>query len=130
MLIHMNCHIYDIELNKDEKLLITEKDLKKIIPNIATDWKTVGNQLGITNLNIYEKNTKLAEEKFRRTLQLWLNSNPKPVNELLGMFYEALKGIGLFTSAEEFSIKAEGLKMKYGALKDCNNIDETIDMET
>ena len=106
---HMNCHIYNIELDQNKKL--TERDLNKIIPYIATHWKNIGIQLDIENLDIYEKNTDLTEEKFRRTLKLWLQSNPKPVDELLDMFYEALQGIELFTAAEEFKTNAE--KFKY-----------------
>ena len=69
------------------------------------------------NLDIYEKNTELAEEKFKRTLKLWLKNNPKPVDELLDMFYEGLQGIELFRAAEEFKENAAEFKMKYTALK-------------
>ena len=113
--IYTNTYICYTELDPNKKL--TEKDLKNIAPNIATDWKDVGIQLGIKNLDIYEKNTDLTEEKFKRTVKLWLRSNAKPVDELLDMFHEGLKGIELFRAAEEFKENAEEFKMKHKALK-------------
>ena len=69
------------------------------------------------NLDIYERNTNLTEEKFKRTLKLWLKSTPKPVDELLDKFHKGLQGIDLNTAAEEFNKNVEEYKIKYTALK-------------
>ena len=97
---------------------ITQKDLKKIIPNIATKWKDVGIQLGVKNLDIFEQNTDLTEERFKRTLKLWLQRNQKPLDELLDIFRKGLEGIELFAAAKEFKENAEDFKKNHGALKE------------
>ena len=108
-----NKYITDLDLNKD----LTDRDLKKIIPNIATKWKDIGIELGVGNLDNFAGNPELTEEKFKRMLKVWLNKNAKPVDELCAIFHEGLKEIELFRAAEEFKENYEEFKTKHEALK-------------
>ena len=94
----------------DPKKKLTEKDLQKIIPNIATKWKDIGIELAVSNLDNYEKNPDLTEERFKQMLQLWLSVNPKPVDELCEIFYKGLQGIDLIAAAREFKDNYEKFK--------------------
>ena len=89
---------YYTEFGPNKKL--THKNLRKIIPSIATKWKDIGIELGIGNLDTYEKNHNPTEEKFKRMLQLWLRENAKPIDELSDDFHKGLQGIKLNAAAK------------------------------
>ena len=99
---------YYTEFDPSKKL--TPKDLRKIISNIATKWKDIGIELGMSNLDTYEKNHDLTEEKFKRMLQSWLKANPKPIDQLCDDFYEGLQGIKLKAAAKQFKENYEKFK--------------------
>lgn len=94
----------------DPKKSLTAKDRKKIIPNIAKKWKDIGIELGVRHLDTYQGLTDLNEEKFKRMLALWININPKPIDELFDIFCEGLKGINLNRAAVEFKGNIEKFK--------------------
>ena len=80
--------------------------LLTLAPNIASNWKNVATQLGITNVNKFAPFVDLTEERFGRMLQFWLyNNKTKRLDEIFLTFEEALRNIKLNTSAGEFSAK-------------------------
>lgn len=84
---------------------IPDREVQKIIPNIATKWKDIGIELGVRNLNNYEKNPNLTEEKFKRMLELWLDANPEPIAKLCDDFHRALQDLNLNLAAKQFKEK-------------------------
>ena len=89
--------------------------LNEIAPVIATDWKSVGIQLGIPNVDNYAQTIDLTDEKFRRMLKMWLQNNKaKTLDEIFDMLHGALLEIDLNADAEIFLKKAEKFKSNYG----------------
>ena len=96
---------------------LSDKDLNKIAPNIATEWKDVGIQLGIKNLDIYAQKVNLTDEKFKRMLMEWLKTNKsKTLDEIFKTFYDALYEIELIADAGKFKENAE--KYKKGGVEE------------
>ena len=96
----------------DPKKKLTHRDLRKIIPSIATRWKDIAIELAVRNFSIYAQNSALTEEKFKRMLQLWLSVNAKPVDELCEIFRKGLRGINLNAAAKQFEENYEKFKTK------------------
>ena len=91
--------------------------MNKIAPNIATEWKDIGIQLGIKNVDIYAQKVNLTDDKFKRMLKEWLKTNEaKTLDEIFKTFHEALHEIDLIADAENFLKKAE--KYKEGSVEE------------
>ena len=97
---------------------LSDKDLNKVAPNIATEWKDIGIQLGIRSVDSYAQKVNLTDEKFKRMLMEWLKTNKaKTLDEILKHFMkhymklnrlQTLKNIGKMLK----SIKRAVLKRK------------------
>ena len=107
-------HTYYTALGDEEKF-DDKYLLNEIAPVIATDWKSVGIQLGIPNVDNYAQTIDLTDEKFRRMLKMWLvNNKAKTLDEIFDKFHEALLEIDLNADAEDFLKKAKKFKSNHG----------------
>ena len=66
---------------------LSDKDLNKVAPNIATESKDIGIQLRVKILDVYAQKVNLTDEKFKQILKDWLKTNKaKTSDEILKHF--------------------------------------------
>lgn len=71
-------------------------------------WRTVGIQLGLLDVDNFAQKTDLTDEKFQKMLKMWLHSNEaKSLQEVVDTFHKALVDIDLNAVAKKFKKKAE-----------------------
>ena len=94
---------------------VDEKYLRnRLAPKIADHWVNVAIQLAVENPNTFEPFVNLTEERFRRMLLCWLQSNKdkKTLDEIFATFEQALKNLKLNKCAEEFSENVKEYKQR------------------
>ena len=104
---YVKCNVLQSMIPKRNLL---EKICGRSFQVLQQGGRTLQLNLVVSIYNIYENYTNLTEEKFRHMLKLWLNVNPKPVDELCETFCQGLQGIELNAAAKQFKDNYEKFK--------------------
>ena len=86
-------------------------NINQIAEDIAPYWDDIGIQLDIENVERFKTNENLAEYKFKAMFKKWLEKQTCTNQEMLRIFYIALRRLLLNQSAEEFCQKLKKLNI-------------------
>ena len=77
-----------------------------VAPKVAPEWKSLGLQLGVRNIDTIQNIANPVQYKYDKMLQKWLAKQTCTKHEMYLQIYQALKEIELIADAKEFYKKA------------------------